>query len=164
MAIGIITILDLKCNPIFKQIRTVDGSSEFVLYKFRSMKKSAPIIPTSMLQNPQCYMTKWTKFMRLYSLDELLNVVNIIRGDMKFIGPRPIMPNEIDLINLRCKNNIRSKAGITGLAQINGRDFVTLTKKVACERYFQSNKSIGLEFYIILRTVWLVLGKAGVSH
>ncbi len=117
-----------------------------------------------MLQNPQCYMTKWTKFMRLYSLDELLNVVNIIRGDMKFIGPRPIMPNEIDLINLRCKNNIRSKAGITGLAQINGRDFVTLTKKVACERYFQSNKSIGLEFYIILRTVWLVLGKAGVSH
>ncbi len=102
--------------------------------------------------------------MRSYSIDELLNLINILKGDMNFIGPRPIMPNEAELTTLRIVNNIKGKAGLTGLAQINGRDFVTLTKKVACERYYERNKSLKLQIWIIWRTFWLVIRKVGVSH
>ncbi len=102
--------------------------------------------------------------MRSYSIDELLNLINILRGDMNFIGPRPIMPDETELTLLRLRNGICGKAGITGLAQINGRDFVTLTRKVACERFYERNKSLKLQIWIIWKTFWLVIRKVGVSH
>ncbi len=164
LVILIITALDLKCNPIFKQFRTVNGDSVFVFYKIRSMKKNAPLVPTYTLKNPHNYTTEWSKFIRSFSLDELLNLINILKGEMNFIGPRPIMPNETELTNLRMRNGIFGKAGVTGLAQINGRDFVTLTKKVACERYYERNKSFLLYVWIIWRTIWLVIRKVGVSH
>ncbi len=159
-----ITAINLRSNPIFTQTRTVDGESLFIFYKFRSMKKMAPDVPTYFLENPQKYITKWTSFMRSYSIDELLNLLNILLGDMNFIGPRPIMPEETVLTLLRKNNGIKSKAGITGLAQINGRDFVTLTRKVACERYYERNKSFRLNIWILWRTVWMVIRKVGVSH
>ncbi len=164
LVILIITTFNLRCNPVFKQNRTVNGSSIFIFYKFRSMKKFAPDIPTDLLINPNKYTTKWTRFLRSYSIDELLNLINILKGDMNFIGPRPIMPDETDLTSLRKTNGIEGKSGITGLAQINGRDFVTITKKVACERYYQRNQSLRLRIWIIWRTFWLVIKKVGVSH
>lgn len=157
-------MLDLKCNPIFKQTRTVNGDSIFIFYKFRSMKKYAPDVPTNNLKNPIQYTTKWSRLLRSYSVDELLNLINILKGEMNFVGPRPIMLEETELIDLRKRNSVNGKAGITGLAQINGRDFVTSTKKVACERFYERNKSVRLQSWIIWRTFWLVIRKVGVSH
>ena len=90
--------------------------------------------------------------------------INIILGDMKFIGPRPIMIDEFELIQLRIKNGINNFPGITGLAQINGRDFVTLDKKVACEKYYNNKNNLKLRAYIFFRTIKMVILKVGVSH
>ena len=160
-----ITFLDLKCNPIFIQTRTVCGTKEFKFYKIRSMRKLAPNVPTSEFHESHRYITRWGKFLRIYSLDELLNLICIIRGDMKFIGPRPIMISELGLISKRFKNGIDGKAGITGLAQINGRDIITVDRKVACERYYNYRESsIGLRIYILYRTILIVIRKSGITH
>jgi O-antigen biosynthesis protein WbqP len=161
----LITFFDLRCNPIFVQKRTVSGDLVFNFYKIRSMSKNAPKVPTGQLNNPQLYISRWGKFLRSNSLDELLNLICIIQGDMKFIGPRPIMPSEHDLINLRIKNKIKSKPGITGFAQINGRDEISVFRKVACERIYETRKSSAIfRLSIILNTAIIVLKKSGISH
>lgn len=161
----LITFLDFKCNPIFEQLRTGFGSKEFKFYKIRSMRKLAPNIPTGEFKDSHKYITRWGKFLRIYSLDELLNLVCIVKGDMKFIGPRPIMVTELQLISLRLKNGIDCKPGITGLAQINGRDLITIDRKVACERYYNRRKSsVLLRIYIVYKTVQIVFSKSGISH
>jgi O-antigen biosynthesis protein WbqP len=160
-----ITAIDLRTNPVFVQKRTVSGITEFNFYKIRSMLKDAPIVPTGEFVSPQMYITRWGKFLRSNSLDELLNLVCIVRGDMKFIGPRPILSCEYELLDLRSKNNIRSKPGITGLAQINGRDVISINRKVACERIYESRKSaVIFRISILLKTFVIVLRKSGITH
>jgi O-antigen biosynthesis protein WbqP len=161
----IITFMDLKCNPIFVQKRTVAGVSEFNFYKIRSMRKLAPHVPTGEFKNVNEYITRWGRLLRIFSLDELLNLICIVNGDMKFIGPRPIMICETGLISLRSKNGIDCKPGITGLAQINGRDLITVDRKVACEKYYNRRKlSVNLRIYIIYKTVLIVIKKSGITH
>lgn len=160
-----ITWLNLKCNPIFIQKRTVSGDREFNFYKIRSMRKIAPNIPTSEFKNVKLYVTKWGSFLRIYSLDELLNLICIVNGDMKFIGPRPIMLTELDLIAARTRNKIYCMPGITGLAQINGRDLITVNRKLACEKYYSIRKmSIKLRLYILFKTLQIVIKKTGITH
>jgi O-antigen biosynthesis protein WbqP len=161
----IITALDLKCSPIFVQKRTVSGELEFDFYKIRSMVKIAPVVPTSDLIGAKLYITRWGNFLRMYSLDELLNLICIIKGDMKFLGPRPIMLCENELINMRSKNKVSGKAGITGLAQVNGRDLISMTKKVACERYFKHRRSsVRLRLYIVFKTLVIVIRRSNIIH
>lgn len=161
----LITWLNFKCNPIFMQKRTVNGSREFNFYKIRSMRKFAPNVPTGELTDVERYVTKWGRFLRTYSMDELLNLISILNGDMKFIGPRPIMLSEFTLIKLRDKNKIDCLPGITGLAQINGRDHITMNRKIACEKYYNLRKSsIKLRVYILYKTVQIVINKTGISH
>jgi lipopolysaccharide/colanic/teichoic acid biosynthesis glycosyltransferase len=93
-----------------------------------------------------------------------MNLISIVKGDMNFIGPRPIMVVETDLIELRKKCRIVSKGGITGLAQIKGRDFISPTRKIAAERYYQANKSFSLDSYILLQTLIIVMRRNGVAH
>lgn len=161
----VVTFLDMKCNPVFIQRRTVSGNTEFKFYKIRSMRKKAPNVPTSDFKNVELYITRWGRLLRLYSLDELLNLICIVNGDMKFIGPRPIMICESDLLSLRSKNRIDCMAGITGLAQINGRDLISITRKVACEKYYNRKKSsLNLRIFIIYKTVLIVINKTGITH
>jgi len=161
----LITWLNLKCNPIFIQRRTVNGGREFNFYKIRSMRKFAPNVPTGEFTNVELYVTKWGKFLRMYSFDELLNLISILNGDMKFIGPRPIMLSEFALITLRYKNKIDCMPGVTGLAQINGRDLITVNRKIACEKYYNLRKSsIKLRLYILYKTFQIVINKTGISH
>jgi lipopolysaccharide/colanic/teichoic acid biosynthesis glycosyltransferase len=88
-----------------------------------------------------------------------------VKGDMLFIGPRPIMPTELKLMEMRSKNGIDCKPGITGLAQVCGRDVITVTKKVACERYYNRNKGkLSLRIYILWKTIVIVINKTGISH
>ncbi len=161
----VVTFLDIKCNPVFIQKRTVSGEREFNFYKIRSMRKIAPNIPTGEFKNVDLFITSWGRFLRMYSLDELLNLVCIVKGDMKFIGPRPIMLCESELVTLRSKNGIDCMPGITGLAQINGRDLISLNRKVACEKYYNIKKSsLKLRFFILYKTILIVISKSGITH
>jgi O-antigen biosynthesis protein WbqP len=165
LALLLVTLLNYKCNPVFVQKRTVAGVDDFNFYKIRSMRKTAPNIPTGDFVNIDLYINRWGSFLRIYSLDELLNLVCIVNGKMKFIGPRPIMLSESDLILLRLRNKINCMPGITGLAQINGRDLITINRKIACEKYYNLNKgSIKLRMYILLKTIQIVIRKTGITH
>ena len=130
-------------HPIFfKQNRVGANQSLFLIYKFRSMKKSTPNVATHLLINPDQYLLKIGKFIRKTSLDELPNLINIIMGDMVFVGPRPALYNQDDLIALRLATGVNKlKPGITGWAQINGRDDISIEKKVELEQEYLQKKS-----------------------
>lgn len=134
----IIAILIYCSDPgtiIFSQKRAgrrVDGKeATFRMYKFRSMRMSTPAnIPTNELENPEKYITPVGKFLRKTSLDELPQLVNILRGDMSFVGPRPALYNQADLLELRQENGAdQVKPGLFGWAQMNGRDKLTVEQK-----------------------------------
>ena len=161
----LISFINFKCNPIFTQQRTVDGRFFFTFYKIRSMYKAAPNIPTNEFKNPETFISPWGSFMRMHSIDELLNLICIVRGDMKFIGPRPILAVETELILLRRRNSVNCKAGITGLAQISGRDDITINRKVACERYYNHKRtSFFFRVFLITKTFQIVLKGTGIKH
>jgi O-antigen biosynthesis protein WbqP len=161
----LITLVDLKCNPVFVQSRTVSGFKVFNFYKIRSMPKTAPNIPTGDFINSELYIRPWGRFLRTNSLDELLNLICIVNGDMKFIGPRPIMLIESELLILRRRNKIDCMPGITGYAQINGRDLISINRKIACERYYNRKKgSIKLRLFILFKTFLVVIRKTGITH
>ena len=114
----------------FTQKRVGINYTFFNIYKFRSMKKNTPNVATHLLTNPEQYLLKIGKFIRKTSLDELPNLINIIKGEMVFVGPRPALYNQDDLMALRVANGVdKLKPGISGWAQINGRDDISIEKK-----------------------------------
>jgi len=152
--------------PIFfTQNRIGINYTFFKIYKFRSMKKNTPNVATHLLTNPNQYLLRTGKFIRKLSLDELPNLINIIKGDMVFVGPRPALYNQDDLMILRVIAGVdKLKPGITGWAQINGRDDISLEKKVELEEEYMYKKSIMLDIEIIIKTFTNVLYSKGVSH
>ena len=152
--------------PIFfLQKRVGVNNSFFKIYKFRTMLKGTPDIPTHLLKKKSKTYTKIGPFLRKYSIDELPQIINIIKGDMKFIGPRPALYNQYDLIELRNKSGVEKLfPGITGWAQVNGRDNISLAKKNTLDRYYLENKSILLDIKIIFLTIIKVFKKEGVIH
>ena len=159
-------ILFSSGRPVFfKQKRIGKNNSYFYLYKFRTMKINTPDVATHLLDNPQMYYIRLGLFFRKFSLDELPQLFNIIKGDMVFIGPRPALFNQFDLIDLRTKHGIHKlKPGITGWAQINGRDSISIEKKVALERDYLSKKSISFDLKIIIYTFVKVLSVSDVNQ
>ena len=119
-------------NPIlFRQKRVGYNNTFFYIYKFRSMKNNTPNVATHLLTNPEKYLLKIGKFIRRSSLDELPNLINILKGEMVFVGPRPSLYNQNDLNTLRSIAGVdKLIPGITGWAQINGRDDISIEKKV----------------------------------
>ena len=149
----------------FTQKRVGINYTFFKIYKFRSMKKNTPNVATHLLSNPERYLLKIGKFIRKTSLDELPNIINIIKGEMVFVGPRPALYNQNDLINLRVATGLNKlKPGITGWAQINGRDDITIEKKVQLEQEYLHKKSFLFDIEIIIKTFTNVLFSKGVSH
>ncbi len=137
----------------------------FHIYKFRSMKKNTPNVATHLLTNPDQYLLKIGKFIRKTSLDELPNLINILKGEMVFVGPRPALYNQDDLMTLRVAACIdKLKPGITGWAQINGRDEISIEAKVALEKVYLEKKSLPFDLTIIIKTFTNVLFSKGVSH
>lgn len=150
---------------IFKQKRIGINNTFFYIIKFRTMKRDTPNVATHLLDNPNYYVLKTGKLFRKLSLDELPNLINIIRGEMVFVGPRPALFNQYDLIKLRTSKGVsKLKPGITGWAQINGRDEISITEKVELEIEYLNRKSIWFDFRIIILTLFSVLGRKGVSH
>lgn len=141
------------CNKIFK------------MAKFRTMETNTPPIATHLLQSPNTYLTSIGKFLRRTSLDELPQLLNVIKGDMSFVGPRPALFNQYDLIELRTKKNIHKlKPGITGWAQINGRDELPIFVKVSFDEYYLNHRSFAFDLYIILLTIIKVIKREGIQH
>lgn len=129
------------------------------------MKKNTPNVATHLLTNPEQYLLKIGKVIRKTSLDELPNLINIIKGEMVFVGPRPALYNQDDLMALRVSVGVdKLKPGITGWAQINGRDEISIEKKVAFEKEYLERKSFLFDVYIIFKTLTNVLFSKGVSH
>jgi O-antigen biosynthesis protein WbqP len=149
----------------FTQKRVGINYSFFNIYKFRSMKKNTPNVATHLLENPDQYLLKIGKFIRKTSLDELPNLINIIKGEMVFVGPRPALYNQDDLMALRVATGVdKLKPGITGWAQINGRDDISIEKKVQLEQEYMYKRSKLFDIEIIIKTLTNVLISKGVSH
>lgn len=153
-------------TPIFfKQKRIGANYTFFYIYKFRSMRKNTPNVATHLLTNPEQYLLKIGKILRKLSLDELPNLINIIKGDMVFVGPRPALFNQDDLMSIRVATGVHKlKPGITGWAQINGRDDISIEKKVQLEQEYMLRRSTLFDIEIIIKTFTNVLFSKGVSH
>ena len=165
LAIALIIFLEDGSPIFFKQKRVGINYTFFYIYKFRSMKKDTPNVATHLLTNPEQYLLKIGGILRKLSLDELPNLVNIIKGEMVFVGPRPALYNQHDLMILRVATEIdKLKPGITGWAQINGRDDISIEKKVQLEQEYMKRKSFLFDISIIIKTFTNVLFSKGVSH
>ena len=150
---------------LFIQKRVGIKYTFFNIYKFRSMKKNTPNVATHLLTNPDQYLLRIGKFIRKTSLDELPNLINIVKGEMVFVGPRPALYNQDDLMTLRVATGVdKLKPGITGWAQINGRDDISIERKVQLEKEYLQTKSFLLDIEIIIKTFTNVLFSKGVSH
>ncbi|MCG9900326.1 MAG: sugar transferase [Hydrotalea sp.] len=150
---------------IFKQKRIGANNAEFEIWKFRSMRRDTPNVATHLLDNPDKYLLKIGKVIRKMSFDELPNLVNILRGEMVFVGPRPALYNQYDLIDLRVNSGLdKLQPGITGWAQVNGRDELSLEEKVKFEKEYVQRKSLYFDTYIIFLTFKYAVISKGVSH
>jgi O-antigen biosynthesis protein WbqP len=165
LVVSLAIFLEDGVPVFFVQKRVGKDYSFFPLYKFRTMKKNTPNVATHLLENPQQYLLGLGGLLRKLSLDELPNLINIVKGNMNFIGPRPALYNQDDLMALRVAAKVHTQMpGITGWAQINGRDTISLKEKVALEVYYRENQSLALDSKIIWRTFFKVAGDASVTH
>jgi O-antigen biosynthesis protein WbqP len=163
--VAIAIILEDGFPILFTQKRVGINYTFFKIYKFRSMKKGTPNVATHLLGNPDQYLLKIGKFIRKTSLDELPNLINIIKGEMVFVGPRPALYNQDDLMTFRVANGVsKLKPGITGWAQINGRDEISIAQKVQLEQEYLNKKSFLFDLEIIIKTFTNVFFSKGVSH
>ena len=153
-------------SPIFfKQKRVGINYSFFNIYKFRSMKKNTPNVATHLLENPESYLLRIGGALRKLSFDELPNLINIIKGEMVFVGPRPALYNQDDLMALRVEAGVdKLKPGITGWAQINGRDEISIKAKVELEKEYLERRSVWFDLVIAVKTFTSVLFSKGVAH
>ena len=137
----------------------------FRMPKFRTMRTGTPAVATHLLADPNAYVTPIGRFLRKTSLDELPQLYSIIKGDMSFVGPRPALFNQDDLVALRTACGVhRILPGLTGWAQINGRDELEIPVKVAYDEYYLKNQSFWFDLKILFLTLVKVLNKEGVSH
>lgn len=137
----------------------------FKMPKFRTMRLNTPAVATHLLQNPEQYLIPTGSLLRKSSLDELPQLWSILVGDMSFVGPRPALFNQYDLIDLRTKYGVHELIpGLTGWAQINGRDELPLKEKVRLDIEYKNNQSLIMDLKIILLTFLKVLRRDGVKH
>lgn len=137
----------------------------FKMPKFRTMRVDTPAVATHLLTNPKQFLTPIGSFLRKSSLDELPQLWSILRGDMSFVGPRPALFNQDDLIALRTRYGVDNiKPGLTGWAQINGRDELPIPEKVALDAEYLERRSFWFDIKILVLTFQKVLKKDGVTH
>lgn len=137
----------------------------FKMPKFRTMHVDTPAVATHLMSDPSVFLTTIGPFLRKTSLDEIPQLMSILFGYMSFVGPRPALFNQEDLIALRTKLKVDSLTpGLTGWAQVNGRDELPITEKVAYDVEYLKRKSLAFDLYILWLTIVKVLKREGVSH
>ena len=149
---------------LFKQKRVGIHKTHFTIYKFRSMRTDTPKdMPTDQLKNPDAFITPLGHFLRRSSMDELPQLINILKGDMSFVGPRPALYNQYDLIAERDKYGANDvPPGLTGLAQVEGRDELPIPEKARLDGVYAAHLSFWLDVKLIFRTVLPVLQGRGI--
>ena len=164
LIVAILIKLDSKGPVIFKQTRIGKDSKPFNIYKFRSMKVETPNLSTEEFKNASDFITRVGKFIRKTSIDELPQLVNILKGDMSIVGPRPVIEKEVRLLELRKECKVDSiLPGITGLAQINGRDHVDDYQKVKYDFEYLVKRNLVLDIKIIINTILKVIKSEGIK-
>jgi O-antigen biosynthesis protein WbqP len=166
MLIIAILIKTVSKGPVlFWTERIGINNTIFRMAKFRTMKLNTPQVATHLMEKPDEYLISRGSFLRKYSLDEIPQLFNILKGDMSFVGPRPALFNQDDLVQLRTEKNIhRLIPGVTGWAQVNGRDELPIPVKVSFDEHYLKCRSFALDIYIILLTILKAIRREGVSH
>jgi O-antigen biosynthesis protein WbqP len=165
LIVSLVILFEDGFPVFFTQKRVGINYTFFNIYKFRSMKKNTPNVATHLLTNPEQYLLKIGRILRKLSFDELPNLINIVKGEMVFVGPRPALYNQDDLMHFRVATGVaKLKPGITGWAQINGRDEISIAEKVKLEQEYLYKKSFLFDLEILVKTFTNVLFSKGVSH
>ena len=165
LLISIAIRLTSKGSVLYWSERVGRNNKIFIMPKFRSMKITTPDIATHLLDNPNSYLSPIGLFLRTTSLDELPQLFSVLNGDMSFVGPRPALFNQDDLIALRNKKGIEKLLpGITGWAQVNGRDELSIPDKVELDVEYMNRKSFLFDLKILWITLFKVVKRIGVNH
>ena len=152
-------------NLLYWSQRIGKDNTVFLMPKFRTMRSDTPVVATHLLTNPDAYLTPVGKFLRTTSLDELPQLYSILMGHMSFVGPRPALFNQDDLIVLRTRAGVHVLTpGLTGWAQVNGRDELPIPDKVALDKVYLQKQSWLFDMQILLRTFVKVVRREGVVH
>lgn len=158
LLISLFVCIDSRGSAIFSQQRVGRYGKLIKIYKFRTMRPEAPEnIATGELEDPHDYITKFGRVLRITSLDELPQLINVLKGDMSIIGPRPLIPQEKEIHKLRLENGVYSlRPGITGLAQINGRDLLSIEDKARFDAMYLKSVSLKTDFFIVIKSIFVV--------
>jgi O-antigen biosynthesis protein WbqP len=163
--IAVLVRLTSRGPALYWSDRVGVGNGIFKMPKFRTMRIDTPAVATHLLKEPDVYLTPVGRFMRKTSLDELPQLWSVLKGDMSFVGPRPALFNQDDLIKLRTEKEIsKLQPGITGWAQINGRDDIQIPVKVEYDEYYMKHQSFFFDLRILWKTIFKVIKKEGVIH
>ena len=165
LVVGLMVKLTSKGPALYWSDRVGINNSIFRMPKFRTMRVDTPAVATHLMKNPDVYLTPIGSFLRRFSLDELPQLYSVLKGDISFVGPRPALYNQDDLIELRTGKGIHKLIpGITGWAQVNGRDELPIPVKVEFDEYYLKNRSFLFDMKILLMTFFNVLSSKGITH
>ena len=163
--IAALICLGSKGQALYWSDRVGKDNRIFRMPKFRTMRQGTPAVATHLLHNPGNYVTPIGKVLRKLSLDELPQLYSVLKGDMSFVGPRPALFNQSDLMDLRIQKGVhRLVPGVTGWAQINGRDELPIPVKVQHDEYYLHHRSFGFDLHILALTIIRVARRSGVTH
>jgi len=163
--INIVVRLSSKGPVLYWSDRVGKNNAIFKMAKFRSMVIDAPVVATHLLNNPDAFLSPIGGFLRRSSLDELPQIFSVLKGDMSFVGPRPALYNQDDLITLRTEKGVdKLLPGMTGWAQVNGRDELSIPDKVALDVEYLNRQSFWFDMKILWMTFLKVINRDGVSH
>lgn len=160
---ALLIVLTSGWPPLIRQIRVGAGEAPIPVWKLRTMRRGTPVVAKSeLVGRGRVRYTPLGPWMRRFSIDELPQVFSVVKGDMTFVGPRPALPSQVDLLALRRRHGVtRLKPGLTGLAQIEGRESLTLPTKVRFESHYLRHMSLWYDLSIIARTFRAVVSKKG---
>lgn len=163
--LALLVRLSSRGPALYWSLRVGKNNRIFRMPKFRTMRVDTPAVATHLLDKPAQYLTPLGGFLRKSSLDELPQIWNILVGDMSFVGPRPALFNQNDLVALRTEMGVHQlMPGLTGWAQINGRDDLPIPQKAELDAVYRANISLALDLFILRQTLLKVLRRDGVAH
>lgn len=165
LLISLIILIGDGKPVLFRQKRVGKNNELFTIYKFRTMKRGTENVASGKLENANAKITKFGRILRATSIDELPQLFNILNGTMSLVGPRPLIPEENEIRELREKYNVYTiRPGITGWAQINGRDNISLEQKALLDKEYVEKQSLGFDIKILVMTVLKVLRREDVNE
>lgn len=165
LLVALIILIGDGTPVLFRQKRVGKNNELFTIYKFRTMKRGTENVASGKLENANAKITKFGRILRATSIDELPQLFNILNGTMSLVGPRPLIPEETEIRELREKYNVYSiRPGITGWAQVNGRDNISLEQKALLDKEYVEKQSLGFDIKILIMTVLKVLRRDDVNE